>query len=116
MACMSSGESFFPGAAEFGRMFFQQVICKKGDVFAPFSKRRHLNRKDVYPVEQVFPEFPSLYFFGEISVCGTDHSHVHMDGFVSPSGLISFSWSTRRSFVWIPVLISPISSKNIVPR
>ena len=57
----------------------EEVADQVGDVFAVFAQRRHTDREDVQPKEQVGPEPPGIYFRFQVPVRGGDDAHVHRD-------------------------------------
>ena len=57
-----------------------EIFDQQGNVFSSFAQRRHLDRKNVQPVEQVTPEHASSDRSLQIAVSSSNHTNISSNG------------------------------------
>src|SRR5207244_3770036 len=62
----------------------QKMAQQGGDVLTPLTQRRHPDRKDIEPVEQVWAKLCPLHSGFEVTVRRGDDPHIHFDWLVAP--------------------------------
>jgi hypothetical protein len=56
------------------------------DILGAIAQRRHGDREDVQPIEQVLAEAAVLHVGDAVAVGRRDDAHVHLDGLPAPTG------------------------------
>jgi hypothetical protein len=60
------------------RIFANEVLSERQNVFAALAKRRQVDRYDVEPVEKVFAERAFIDGLSQIDIRGGDDAHVYL--------------------------------------
>jgi len=94
---------------------FQEMIGQQGDVFAALAQAGHANGNDVQAIVEVLAEGALGDLAVEIAVGGGDDSNIQGISLVPPTGRTVRSCRTRSSLTCMGMVISPISSRKIVP-
>src|ERR1700737_5647024 len=61
--------------------------CELRNVLASLAQRRHCDRKNVQPVEQILAKTSRLHVGNQVSIGWRDETHVALDGFARPDRL-----------------------------
>src|SRR5258708_19136320 len=64
----------------FTRITIDEVLNQYGNVFRPFTQRRHLSRENVEPVKEVTPERARSDGRFQIAVSSGNHPNIRSDG------------------------------------
>src|SRR5256885_349661 len=70
------GEAF-ESPVVLGRIEAQEVLGEHADVLAALAQRRHGDRDDVEPIEEVLAEAPVPHHLGQVLIGGGDDANVH---------------------------------------
>ena len=61
-----------------------KIVNQERNVFAPFAKRRNLNRANIQSVKKVFAELVVTYHALQIAMRCGNQANVHANGFRTP--------------------------------
>src|SRR5439155_11316620 len=61
-------------------MSSQKVIHQQRNIANALAQRRHLNRDDVDPIEQVLAEFLLVHELREVNICRQNHTNIDSFG------------------------------------
>jgi hypothetical protein len=64
-----------------------KIVHQDGDVFAPFSQRRNLDREDIDPVKQIFAKLILTNHRLQVAVRCGNQSHIHANALVASQPL-----------------------------
>ena len=93
-----------------------EKVYEQWNVLTPVPKRRNLDGKNIQPVEQIFAKLIVLNHCCEVAVRSRDQTYINVNrSAVFPSRSNSCSCNARKSFGCNSRLMSPISSRNMVP-
>src|SRR6266436_5074958 len=62
------------------RAMIDEVFDQHRNVFSSFPQRRHINRKNVETVEEIAAKRTRLDGHLQVTVCGSNHSHICWNG------------------------------------
>src|SRR5512135_1083880 len=69
---------------EFLPVFFEEVLGEMGDVLPPVPERLDMDREDVQPVKEVFPEGPLARHRPDVLVSRGYEAHVYVNSLFFP--------------------------------
>src|SRR6266478_10069877 len=82
----------------FTRIAIDEVLNQQGNVFLPFTQRRHFDRENVEPVKEVTPECARSDGRLQIAIRGRNHSNISPNGCSSTDTLeFMFLQNTQQS-------------------
>ena len=95
----------------------KDMVGEELDVTAPLAQRRHDDLHDAQPEVEILAKSPARAATARVADASPPrHERPCARTRSAPTGWNSCSCSTRSSFVWNAGLVSPISSRNTVPR